>query len=122
MYIAAVAFHIAKCYTFDVPLVKCGDVAAAITFYGRPLNTSDTAKIHEPALGLYGELDQGVAIDAVPAFGEELEKNKVPQEIPIYPGAGHAFFNNARTQASRREAAKDAWQKTLSWFRKYLTA
>lgn len=122
MYIAAVAFHIAKCYTFDVPLVKCGDAAAAITFYGRPLDTSDTAKIHEPAIGLYRELNLGIAIDAVPALGEELENNKVPHEVLIYPGSGRAFFNDTCAQASKREAAKDVWPKTPAWFRKYLTA
>ena len=40
-------------------------------------------------------------------------------KIDAYPGAGHAFFNDTRP-AYWEEAAADAWQRTLAWFKKHL--
>jgi carboxymethylenebutenolidase len=96
------------------------DIGAAVAFYGRPLDVSDTAKLTAPVLGLYGELDQGIPVDAVHAFERELKAHNITHEIHIYPGAQHAFFNETRPHIYHAEAAKDAWQKTLAWFRKYL--
>lgn len=42
-------------------------------------------------------------------------------EMVIYEGAPHAFFNDTRP-SFRPEAAKDALARTLAWFKKYLTA
>ena len=96
------------------------DVGAVVAFYGRPLDVGDTAKLTAPVLGLYGELDQSIPVDAVHAFERELKAYNITHEIHIYPGAQHAFFNETRPHIYHAEAAKDAWQKTLAWFRKYL--
>jgi carboxymethylenebutenolidase len=40
-------------------------------------------------------------------------------EFIIYPGAPHAFFADYRP-SYRSEAAKDAWNRCLTWFTKYL--
>ncbi len=97
-----------------------GEIATAIAFYGRPLDASDTAKLRVPVLGLYGEMDQGIPVDAVRAFESELKKHNVPHAIHIYPGAPHAFFNDARPHIYKQDAAEDAWRKSLAWFGKYL--
>jgi carboxymethylenebutenolidase len=97
-----------------------GDVGAAVVFYGRPLDPGDTAKIQAPVLGLYGAKDQGIPVEAVRAFEQELRANQTPHEIHVYPGAGHAFFNDTRPHIYQPEAAQDAWEKTLAWFRKHL--
>ncbi len=99
--------------------VNDGDIGAAVAFYGRPLDPNDTAKLHVPVLGMYGENDHGIPPDAVRAFDEELKKHNVPHEIHLYPHAGHAFFNDTR-ESYNPEAARDAWTRTLDWFRKYL--
>ncbi len=96
-----------------------GDVGATVDFYGRPLDANDTAKLHAPVLGLYAEHDHGTTPEMLKAFEQELAKSKVPYEIHVYPGTQHAFFNDTR-EAYNAEAAKDTWQKTLAWFRKYL--
>ncbi len=36
-------------------------------------------------------------------------------EVKIYPGAGHAFFNETRP-SYRPDAASDAWKRTLAFF------
>jgi carboxymethylenebutenolidase len=43
-------------------------------------------------------------------------------EVKIYPGADHAFFNDTRPQVYNAEAAADAWQRTVDFLRKNLSA
>jgi carboxymethylenebutenolidase len=98
-----------------------GDVInTAVAFYGRPLTASDTAKLTVPVLGLYAEHDHGIPVEAVHAFEEELQKQHVPHEVHVYPGVQHAFFNDTRPVIYNAAAAQDAWQKTMTWFRRYL--
>jgi len=40
-------------------------------------------------------------------------------EKMIYSNADHAFHNDTGTRYNA-EAAKDAWERTLSWFKKYV--
>jgi len=96
------------------------DVGAAVAFYGRPLEASDTAKLVSPVLGLYAESDQSIPPKAVRAFEQELKAHNITHEVHIYPGAQHAFFNETRPHIYHAEAARDAWARTLEWFRKYL--
>jgi carboxymethylenebutenolidase len=95
-------------------------IGAAVVFYGRPLTASDTAKLQVPVLGLYAEHDHGIPVEAVTAFEAEMQKQRVLHEVHVYPGASHAFFNDTRPQIYQAEAAQNAWQKTLAWFRTYL--
>jgi carboxymethylenebutenolidase len=95
-------------------------IGAAVAFYGRPLSAGDTAKLQVPVLGLYAEHDHGIPPAAVKAFEDELKANHIEHAIHIYSGADHAFFNDTRPHIYKAEAATDAWQKTLVWFRQYL--
>jgi carboxymethylenebutenolidase len=52
---------------------------------------------------------------------DALKQAGIDTEIQVYEGAGHAFFNDTR-QSYHPEAAADAWQRTLAWFRRYLGA
>jgi hypothetical protein len=45
----------------------------------------------------------------------------VPHEGHIYKGANHGFHNDT-TPRYDETAAKEAWQRTLDWFSKYLRA
>lgn len=96
-----------------------GDIAAAVCFYGRPLDAADTSRLTVPILGLYGSEDQGIPVSAVRDFESELIRHQVPHEINIYDGAHHAFFNDTRP-AYDPVASADAWQRTLDWFGRHL--
>ena len=50
---------------------------------------------------------------------EALSAAGIENEIQVYDGAPHAFFNDTR-DSYRPEAAADAWQRVLAWFEKYL--
>ena len=95
------------------------DIGAAVCFYGRPLDESDTARLQAPVLGHFASEDQGIPVADVRAFEQELERHDVPHEIHIYKGAHHAFFNNTRPVYDLQAAAV-AWKRTLNWFGRYL--
>ena len=45
--------------------------------------------------------------------------HEVAHDIVIYPGARHSFFND-RGPNYDRDAARDAWRRTLSFFAEHL--
>jgi carboxymethylenebutenolidase len=94
-------------------------LSAAVIFYGSSPNQLEEAKsVSCPILGLYGETDARIT-GQVPALEEALKANGVQVETHVYPDAPHAFFND-EAPSYREEAAKDAWQKTLAFFRQHL--
>jgi len=95
-----------------------GDLAAAVPFYGSQPSAADAAKIKAPINAQYGELDPRIT-DGWPAFDAALTGAEVPHEGHIYKGANHGFHNDT-TPRYDEAAAKEAWQRTLDWFNKYL--
>jgi len=92
---------------------------AAVVYYGpNPASINDIANITAPVLGIYGELDNRISMN-VPALVEAMKQFNKPFEYKMYPGAAHAFFNDTGANYNY-EAAKDAWQVTLSFLQKYL--
>jgi carboxymethylenebutenolidase len=94
------------------------DLAAAVPFYGTQPSADDAAKIKAPINAQYGELDTRIT-DGWPAFDAALTQAEVPHEGHIYKGANHGFHNDT-TPRYDEAAAKEAWQRTLDWFNKYL--
>ncbi len=96
-------------------------IGAVIVFYGggAVLSDEDASKVSAPYLGLYGELDKGIPLEQVHANEAKLKANGKTCEFVIYPGAPHAFFNDERP-SFQKEAADDAWKRSLGWFRQYL--
>jgi len=94
------------------------DLAAAVPFYGTQPSAADAAKIKAPINAQYGELDTRIS-DGWPAFDAALTEAQVTHEGHIYKGANHGFHNDT-TPRYDEAAAKEAWQRTLDWFNKYL--
>lgn len=94
---------------------------AAVVFYGRnPDPIEQVARIDCPLLGIYGEEDQGIPPSEVERLREALQAaGKTDFDLHIYPGAGHAFFNDQRA-SYREKAAQDAWDTTLVFLREHL--
>jgi len=95
------------------------NIGATVVFYGRPPAVEEAGRIRVPVLGIFGELDGGIPVEAVRTFDQALDAHQKTHEIYIYEGAEHAFFNNTRA-AFHPEAAQDAWEKTLAWFDRFL--
>ena len=96
------------------------DLAATVIFYGAIPKDLDAVKnITAPVLGNYGELDKPIS-SQVPRLAEEMKKNGKSYDYKIYPDAPHAFYSDVREDRYRPEAAKDAWGRTLEFFKKHL--
>jgi carboxymethylenebutenolidase len=94
-----------------------GEIAGAVNFYGiHPNVKPDFSQLDCPLLGLFGEKDASVSPQVVAGLVESVRSAKKSIEHHIYPGVGHAFFNDARPEAYVQEAAQDAWRRTLQFF------
>ena len=107
------------------------DVKAAAVYYGGGLITRETHErrplsphgyselLTAPVLGCFGELDKNPPpedVNEVDALLTELGKE---HDFHIYSGANHGFFCDDRP-SYHKEAADDAWERTLAWFSKHL--
>lgn len=93
---------------------------AVVVFYGRSPNPLDLVKnIQAPVLAHYGEKDPGVNKD-IPGTEEAMKKYQKSYTYKIYPGAQHGFHSDTNPERYHPEAAKEAWSRTLDFFKKNL--
>ncbi len=97
------------------------DLGAGVAFYGRPLEPDQAGNVKGPIMGHFGAEDGGIPVEEVQAMDEAFDAANIENEIYIYEGAPHAFFNETR-DSYRPEAAEEAWARTLSWFNTHLGA
>jgi carboxymethylenebutenolidase len=106
--------------TVNALAVRLGSALdAAVPFYGGQPGAEDAAKIKAPLQAHYGELDTRIT-SGWPAFDAALTAAKVTHEGFVYPGANHGFHNDT-TPRYDEAAAKLAWERSLGWFKKYLS-
>jgi carboxymethylenebutenolidase len=99
----------------NIPALK-----AAVAFYGRQAAAEDVPKIKAALQLHYGSLDERVNA-GIAAYEEALKKNNVTYELYMYEGAQHAFHNDTAPARYNEAAAKLAWQRTLDFWKKYLS-
>ena len=95
------------------------ELGAAVSFYGRQPDASDVSRIKAPVMVHLAELDTRIN-EGWPAYEQALKANKVTYQAYIYPGVNHGFHNDS-TPRYDEAAATLAWDRTLSWFAKYLS-
>ena len=94
-------------------------IGATVIFYGsnpKPLET--VKKIKGPVLCHYAETDPHINSE-IPSLVENMIKYQKEFEMKIYKGTVHAFFNEQRPSYNK-DAAKEAFEKTRTFFRKNL--
>ncbi|KAA9000504.1 dienelactone hydrolase family protein [Affinibrenneria salicis] len=94
------------------------ELAVAVPFYGRQARTEDVPRIKAPLLLHYAELDTRIN-EGWPAYEAALKAANKTYEGYIYPGVHHGFHNDS-TPRYDKAAADLAWERTLTWFRRYL--
>lgn len=92
---------------------RASNLWKTVIFYGDHPPLEEVPAIQAQVLGLYGGTDARIT-DQVPAFAEAMERAHKSFSYHIYPGAGHAFFNDTRP-SYQPQAAADAWQKVISF-------
>ncbi|HEX8550678.1 MAG TPA: dienelactone hydrolase family protein [Abditibacteriaceae bacterium] len=88
---------------------------AAVVFYGSAPPAERLAEVRCPVLGIYGETDERIT-SQVPAVAAAMQKAGKSFQEMTYVGAGHAFFNDTGERYNA-PAAKDAWERTLTFLR-----
>jgi carboxymethylenebutenolidase len=99
---------------------KNDKAGAAVSFYGGFKQVSpDWEHLKAPLILIYGENDKGVPAEGGRELERKLKAMGKQVELIIYPGADHAFFNDTKPRY-KPDAAADAWQRTITHFRKYV--
>jgi carboxymethylenebutenolidase len=95
---------------------------ATVIFYGAlPGVQPDLAKLKGPVLGHYAENDDWASPAAARALEEQIKQAAgVATEFHIYPGTHHGFFNDTRAEVHAPDASKQAWDRTLAFYTRYL--
>jgi carboxymethylenebutenolidase len=96
-------------------------LAGAVGFYGRPGRGRDgspgptdrAAELRGPILGLLGGSDPAIPVEDVDAFEAALDLAGVENELVVYPGAPHSFFD--RKQEEFAHESEDAWNRVLAF-------
>jgi carboxymethylenebutenolidase len=93
-----------------------------IGFYGRvePADADDhnapidfVEGFECPVLGFFGGADQGIPVEGIDRFRAALDEHRVANELIVYDGAPHSFFDRSYDQ--HRQACDDAWRHMLDF-------
>jgi carboxymethylenebutenolidase len=98
---------------------RLGDgLAAGVPFYGPAPDIKDVPKITAPLLIHSAEVDERINA-GWPEFERALKAADVRYERFLYEGTQHGFHNDT-TPRFDPAAAKQAWERTIDFFRKFL--
>lgn len=110
-------------YAAHNPKLKAG-----VAWYGRLTGDKDTLhpkqplelakSLRAPVLGLYGGADQGIPVEMIKSFQNDLKSAGSKSEIVIYPEAPHGFHADYRP-SYRPGPAADGWKKLQAWFKQH---
>ena len=96
------------------------NVDAVHVYYGGGMPPNEQiATIRVPVLASYGAEDAGIPKEDVERLRDTLTTAGVPNDVTLYEGSPHSFFNDTRP-SYREDSAMDSWLKSIAWFGKYL--
>ncbi len=100
---------------------KNSAIGACVDYYGiHPSVRPNFSESQAPVLGFFGEKDDSVTPDDALALEQLLKKAGVQTDFTVFPGVGHAFFNDTRPEVYDEVSAKKSWEKMLLFFRENL--
>ncbi len=127
--VGSIGFCMGGLYSY---LLACQSdkLSAAVDFYGRiayaetspnkPVSPLELAPLLKcPLLCNFGETDASIPQSDIARLREALAGSTPAWKISVYPGAGHAFFNDTRASYNAA-AASDAGTEALRFFREHL--
>jgi carboxymethylenebutenolidase len=99
---------------------RSNDIKASAPFYGDVPGDDDIKRLGAPVLFIGAENDNWITKDKMARLKDALDRHGKEGEVKIYPGAGHAFFNDTRPDAYDEASAKDAWEQVKRFFATHL--
>lgn len=119
--VAAMGFCLGGTYTFSLAVAE-PRLRAAVPFYGHAeFKDAELRAINCPVLAFYGEQDSAL-MEELPGLKHRMRAAGVDFEAVVYPGTGHAFFNDTNRYTYNAEAAEDSWRRTLAFLERSLSA
>ncbi|TQJ35491.1 carboxymethylenebutenolidase [Arthrobacter sp. SLBN-122] len=119
--VAATGFCLGGTYTFSLAVAE-PRLRAAVPFYGHAeFKDAELRAINCPVLAFYGEQDSAL-MEELPGLKHRMRAAGVDFEAAVYPGTGHAFFNDTNRYTYNAEAAEDSWRRTLAFLERSLSA
>ena len=96
-------------------LLACGGagISASVIFYGQGIPKERMGQCACKVLAFYGETDSRL-VEPLPEFEHDMQEAGKDLKVHVYPGAGHAFFNDSRP-SYHRVAAKDSYARSLEF-------
>jgi carboxymethylenebutenolidase len=103
-----------------ITATQARDLKAVVVYYGASPSPLDLVKdIQAPILANYGEKDPNIN-KGIPDTEAAMKKYNKVYDYKIYPGAQHAFNNDSNPERYDAKAAKEAWERTMEFFKKTL--
>lgn len=97
--------------------IAAPNLGAAVAYYGTVPEAAELAPVQAPVLGLFGGNDNRVT-STLPRAQEGLAGKGFESEV--YEGAGHGFLRAQGGSPANLEASRQAWPRTIAWFRQHL--
>jgi carboxymethylenebutenolidase len=113
--ISVIGFSLGARFALELSVAKPELVRAVVTFYGNCGLDYSPAKA--TYLGHFAETDEWVATSGVKKLEKSLRAAGRPVTFHTYPGTGHWFFENDRSDAYNIPAAQLAWERTLEFLK-----
>jgi carboxymethylenebutenolidase len=93
-------------------------IGAVGDFYGiHPNVTLDPSGLEAAVLGIFAERDEFVTPEVARQLESDLKAAGKRAQCSVYPGVGHAFFNETRPDSYDAVAATRAWSELLAFLR-----
>lgn len=118
--VAALGWRFGGIWSLNAAMLLPDELDAAVIYYGQV--SADEEKllpVNVPILGLFAADDISVKKASVEAFRDALERLRKDYEIQIYEGVRQGFANEDATNYDRN-AATDAWQRSLNFLQRHL--
>lgn len=97
-------------------------IDAAVVIYGQVSDDeSRLSAIDAPVLAIFGGADRSISPESIGSFEAAMERLGNPLELEVYPDAGHAFADPARSKYDPG-VAEQAWQRMLDFFTQSLAS
>lgn len=111
--ISAVGFCFGGSYAYAVAADDTR-VRAVVPFYGSVPPYATLGDIQGRVLAFFGEKDQRIT-GTLPQLEAAMRDAGVDFTPVVYPGVGHAFFNDTNPVTFDADTADDAWRRTLGF-------
>ena len=119
---AAIGFCMGGQLALYAAAVAPEQISVVADFYGvHPNVTIDYTRLKAAVCGAFAENDSWAPPQVAAELEARIKAAGAATDFKVYPGAEHSFFNDSRPGAYHAAFAKDAWARTLDFFRAHLT-